>query len=262
MTIPSEDIEGLRVTRTGSLLRLTLCAPERRNAQTPALWRALHRIGSEIDESVTAVLFDAEGPAFSAGLDRRMLTPEGLPGERPLAEIVRGPDLLGWIAQLQRGFEIWQEVDAIVVAAVQGHAIGAGFQLALAADVIVAADDAVFSMREATLGLVPDLGGTRVLSQAVGYHRALEICATGRQVPADEAQRLGFVSRVVPDAELSEAAHAVIETVSAAPWRSATAVKRLLRDAHMRSGAEQYQREREAQAQQLRMIVATLTGSS
>jgi enoyl-CoA hydratase/carnithine racemase len=262
MSTQSDYADGLRVTQDGSLLRLTLCAPERRNAQTPALWRALHRIGSSLDPSVVAVLIDAEGPAFSAGLDRRLLTPEGLPGERPLAEIVAGADLLAWIADVQRGFEIWQEVDAIVVAAVQGHAIGAGFQLALAADIIVAADDAVFTMREATLGLVPDLGGTRVLSQAVGYHRALEICATGRPVPADEAHRLGLVTRVVPGPALSEVAHEVIAGLSANPWRSAAAVKRLLKDAHIRSGGDQYQREREAQAEQLRMIVATLSGSA
>ncbi len=70
----------------------------------------------------------------------------------------------------------------------QGHAIGAGFQLALACDLRVLAEDARFSMAEVTLGLVPDLAGTKRLVELVGYARALEICATGRRIDATEAR--------------------------------------------------------------------------
>lgn len=255
-------VEGLRVSRDGSVLRLTLCAPERRNAQTPALWRAFARIGADLDPGVTGVLLSAEGPSFSAGLDRRMFSAEGLAGEPPLVETAQRVDLPDWIKELQRGFRVWQEVDAVVVAAVQGHAIGAGFQLALAADAIVAAEDAVFAMREATLGLVPDLGGTSSLMRSLGYHRAFDICATGRDIDAAEALRLGFVSAVVPIGQLQEAAATTVDRLSSTPFDSVRAIKRLLRD-HDRAGVEeQYRREREAQAHQLRSIVATLTGSA
>ena len=94
------------------------------------------------------------------------------------------------IEDFQRGFAVWSEVPAVVVGAVQGHAIGAGFQLALACDLRVVADDVSFAMRETSLGLVPDLAGTAPLVRLVGYARALEICATGRAVRADEAVRL------------------------------------------------------------------------
>ena len=91
------------------------------------------------------------------------------------------------IAAYQEGFTAWAECPAVVIAQVHGYAIGAGFQLALAADLRVASLDAWFAMRETSLGLVPDLGGTGPLVHLVGYARALEICATGRPVSAPEA---------------------------------------------------------------------------
>ena len=85
----------------------------------------------------------------------------------------------------------------MTIAAVHGHAIGAGFQLALACDIRVAAEDAQFTMAETSLGLVPDLTGTLPLVRAVGYARAAEICLTGRRVAAEEALRIGLVNSVV-----------------------------------------------------------------
>ncbi len=79
-----------------------------------------------------------------------------------------------------------------------GHAIGGGFQLALACDIRVAADDARFCMKEPALGLVPDLTGTKPLVEIVGIGRALELCLTARTVLADEAARLGIAEIVVP----------------------------------------------------------------
>ena len=87
----------------------------------------------------------------------------------------------------QQGFTWLRDPRFISIAAVQGHAIGAGFQLALSCDLRVVAEDAQFSMKEPALGLVPDLTGTKPLVEAVGYQRALEICATTRMVGAEEA---------------------------------------------------------------------------
>ena len=86
------------------------------------------------------------------------------------------------IAGFQRGFSWLADPRFVSIAAVAGHAVGAGFQLALACDLIVVADDAQFRMAEVSYGLVPDLGGTGRLLRLVGYQRALEICATGRHV--------------------------------------------------------------------------------
>ena len=152
------------------------------------------------------VIVRAEGPSFSAGLHRGMLTPQGVAGEPSvLALAARGEEALRTaIAGFQRGFAVWSQVPAVVIAAVQGHAIGAGFQLALACDLRVVADDVAFAMRETSLGLVPDLAGTAPLVRLVGYARALEICATGRAVRADEAVRLGLAQVAVPRAELDD----------------------------------------------------------
>ena len=144
----------------------------------------------------------AEGASFSAGLHRQMLAPGGMPGEADILELAAADGLDDTIAGFQRGFAVWRSVPAVVVAAVQGHAVGAGFQLALAADLRLLADDAQLCMREAQLGLVPDLGGTGPLVHLVGYARALEICATGRFVGAREASDLGLATAVVPRDDL------------------------------------------------------------
>ena len=160
----------------------------------------MREIGDGLPDDVRIVVVTGEGPAFSAGLDRRMFTPDGVPGEGSLADIPLGDDMasVDVIASYQAGFSWLRRSELVSVAAVRGHAIGAGFQLALACDIRIVADDAQFTMAEPTLGLVPDLGGTHPLVRLVGYARALEICATGRRVAAAEAERIGLANLVVP----------------------------------------------------------------
>ena len=178
----SDAHPGIRVQLDGPVLTLTLASPDSRNAQTPSLWLALAEVGESLPPEVRVVVIRAEGASFSAGLHRQMLAPGGMPGEADILELAVSHGLDGTIAGFQRGFTVWRSVPAIVVAAVQGHAVGAGFQLALGADLRLLADDAQLCMREAQLGLIPDLGGTGPLVDLVGYARALEICATGRFV--------------------------------------------------------------------------------
>ena len=197
-----------------------------------------------------------EGPSFSAGLDRRAFTPGGIPGEPGLVELA-GLDpaaLDEQIAAYQEGFTCWSGDGLISVAAVRGHAIGAGFQLVLACDLAIAADDAQFAMREPALGLVPDLGGTLPLVRAVGYPRALEICASGRFVEAREAAELGLVLAVVPVADLATAVDRLVAGIMAAPSGAVLATKALLRDAPGRAPADQLAAERAAQALRLRTL--------
>lgn len=229
--------------------------PEKRNAQTPATWRALARTGREVlaDRRVRVVLLHAEGESFSAGLDRAMFTTgaEGEPGLLALAGL-DDPALDREIAGFQDAFTWWRDERLVTIAAVQGHAVGAGFQLALACDLRVLADDALLSMRETTLGLVPDLAGTRPLVEAVGYSRALEICLTGRWVSAAEAVALGLASLAVPRDELDDAARDLAAAVLAAPAGAVRATKALLRDAGLRTHEQQQAAERAAQAGRLR----------
>ena len=156
---------NVRVEVDGAVMTVTLDRAEARNAQTPATWAALVHVGRELTPDVRVVILRGAGPTFSAGLDRRMFTPDGIPGEPSLLSLATASDdeIDAQISAYQDAFTWWRASDAITIAAVQGHAIGAGFQLALGCDLIVADETALFSMKEPSFGLVPDLAGTCLL---------------------------------------------------------------------------------------------------
>ena len=240
----------------GRVLTVTLDRPDARNAQTPATWAALAAVGEACAAGgVDLVVIAGAGSAFSAGLDRRMFTAEGIPGQASLAELaaMADDDLAARIAQFQGAF-LWQrESPALTVAAVQGPAIGAGFQLALACDILLATPSASFAMRETSYGLVPDLAGTQPLVRAVGYARAVEICATGRTVSASEGLSLGFVTRIVDD--LGPALADLADTVGNAPPGAVAALKPLLAAAESADRSAQAVTERTAQVSRLRTLL-------
>ncbi len=245
---------GLELLVEPPVARVTLTRPETRNAQTPATWRDLASIGRTLPDDVRVVVLDAQGPSFSAGLDRRMLDGTGIPGEHSMVELA-GMDRVdseAVLTEFQAAFTWWRESPAVSVAAVQGHAVGAGFQLALACDLVVCADDARFAMRETSLGLVPDLGGTAPLVAAVGYQRALEICATGRWVGAREAVDLGLALTAVPADELRTAVDDLVAALLAAPAGALRETKALLRGATSNTVTEQLAAERAAQIRRIR----------
>jgi enoyl-CoA hydratase/carnithine racemase len=254
---------GVRFAVEGAVATVVLDRPDKRNAQTPAMWRALAEIGDRLDPGVRVVVLRGEGASFSAGLDRRMFAPEGIPGEVSLLGLTGLDDaaLTAQIEDWQRAFTWWRRPDVVTVAAVQGHAIGAGFQLALACDLRVVADDARFAMLEPVLGLVPDLGGTKLLLELVGYARALEICATGRTVHAAEAAEIGLATLVVPSAEQAGAVADLTEALLAAPHGAVTGTKRLLQQAGDRGYDAQRAAERHEQVARLRDLAAQTSGS-
>jgi enoyl-CoA hydratase/carnithine racemase len=221
------------------------------------MWRALAQLGRSLPSSTRVVVLDAEGPSFSAGLDRAMLA-DGLAGEPSLTQLAAAPEpeVDRQIEEFQQAFTWWRECDAISIAAVQGHAVGAGFQLALACDLVVAADDAAFAMRETTLGLVPDLAGTHPLVHAVGYSRALELCVTGRWVAAQEAVDVGLALAVVPVADLVAATDDLVAAILAAPDGAVRATKALLANAQVAGPEDQRRAERSAQYARLRALSA------
>ncbi|MFE7777511.1 enoyl-CoA hydratase/isomerase family protein [Streptomyces sp. NPDC057445] len=248
------DKDGVRLTVEDAVATVTLTNPAKRNAQSPALWRALTEAGRSLPGSVRVVVLRGEGKSFSAGLDRQAFTPEGFDGEPSFIDLARGSDeeLDAVIAEYQEAFTWWRRNDIVSIAAVQGHAIGAGFQLALACDLRIAAQDVQFAMRETGLGLVPDLTGTHPLVSAVGYARALEICATGRFVQAEEAERIGLANLVVPVGELDASVRDLAAAMLAAPRDAVIETKALLRGAQERTYEEQRTAERAAQARRLR----------
>jgi len=250
---------GLRATWAGPagepVVTLTLDRPDTRNAQTRTTWRALEAVGAALPSSTRVVVLRGAGTVFSAGIDLRSFAPEGIDGDRILGDIAATDDAgtAELIAGFQRGFSwLHDSDDVITVAAVQGAAVGAGFQLALACDLRVCSSAARFSMRETSLGLVPDLTGTHPLVRAVGYARALEICVTGRWVAADEALRLGLANAVVRPDRLDAAVVELVASLLAAPERAVRATKAVIRGALANDPEEQRRLERETQVPLIR----------
>lgn len=254
---------GVETTIDGPVLTVTLNRPEVRNAQTPAMWRALARVGSSVPANIRVVVLRGRGESFSAGLDRAMLGPDGVDGELSFPEMAAlGADGMDEvIAGYQEGFTCWRDPRFVSVAAVQGHAVGAGFQLALACDLRALADDAQLCMRETALGLVPDLGGTKPLVDAVGYTRALEICATSRWVGAEEAAHLGLANVVVPREALENTVSDLAEALTTPRHEAVTSLKSLLQGASGRTYDEQRGAERSAQAERIGSLVRLLSAS-
>jgi enoyl-CoA hydratase/carnithine racemase len=251
--VTSADSVGVRYELDGPIATVTLCRPEVLNAQTPALWSELDNISRKLPGDVRVVIVRGEGRAFSAGLDLSVARGDG---DSSLADLARlsADECAERIAGFQSAFTWLRRPSVLTIAAVQGHAIGAGFQLALNCDMRVLADDAQFSMAEVMLGLVPDLGGTKRLTELVGESRALEICVTGRRIRADEADRIGLATAVVPRAELDAAVHDLAAAVLAADPNAVAEIKALVLGATGRSYEQQDRAEREAQTRRLREL--------
>jgi enoyl-CoA hydratase/carnithine racemase len=238
---------------------VTLDRPERRNAMTPAVWRGLAAIGASLPVQVRVVVIRGAGSSFSSGIDLRMFSAEGVPGEDRLPSPA-DPGFEQWIAGCQEGF-LWLRDPAIVsVAAVQGHAIGAGCQLALACDLRILADDAKLCVKEAALGLVPDLTGTKPLVDIVGLPRAIELCLTARTVSAAEAAELRLAELVVPVADLDGAVADLVAALLATDAEAARATKRLLIQATTNTLEQQAAAERREQAALQRARLASAGG--
>jgi len=251
---------GLRYDVEGPVATITLDRPEVRNAQTPAMWRALARLGEEVADDVRVVVVRGEGPSFSAGLDRAMLEPGGGESLETVAGLLAQGDeqVSATIDEYQQGFTFLRDPRFVSIAAVRGHAIGAGFQLALSCDLRVLADDAQLSMKESTLGLVPDLTGTKPLVECVGYARALEICATARIVGATEAVDLGLALMAVPAEELDDTVRDLCGALGAATAGVVSETKALLLAASGRTLDDQRRFEREAQIRRLRELARVM----
>ncbi|WP_169985913.1 MULTISPECIES: enoyl-CoA hydratase/isomerase family protein [unclassified Microbispora] len=247
---------GLRFEVDGEIATITLDRPDKRNAQTFATWSALARIGETLPEQVRVVVVRGEGPSFSAGIDLRMFTPEGVPGQGSFASAAALGDteFEQRIAEAQKGFLWLRRPEIVSIAAVQGHAIGAGFQLALACDLRVVADDVKFCMKEPALGLVPDLTGTKPLTDIVGVPRAVEMCLTARTVGAAEAVRLGLAEIAVPVSELAQAVDDLAAALLSTDRAAAAATKRLLLAAPGRTLEEQAAAERAEQVARIRAL--------
>jgi enoyl-CoA hydratase/carnithine racemase len=237
--------DGLRLAIDGAVGTVTLGRPERRNAMTPAVWLGLAEIGASLPAEVRVVIVRGDGPSFCAGIDLALLT--GNAAGEPIATPA-DPDFDDRVAGYQAGYLWLRDPSIVSIAAVQGHAIGAGFQLALACDLRILTEDAKLCMKEPALGLVPDLTGTKPLVDLVGLPRAIELCLTARTVTAPEALLLRLAELVVPAAELDGAVADLVAALLSTDGAAARATKALLQQAPGHTLTEQAAAERRAQA--------------
>jgi enoyl-CoA hydratase/carnithine racemase len=180
----------------GHVAVVTLTRPDKHNALDVAMFEqitgAADRLASE--SGVRAVVLHGDGPSFSSGLDvvSIMAAGNGLDG---LVDRVRG-DVPNWF---QRAAHAWLELPMPVIAALHGNCLGGGLQIALGADIRIAAPTTRLSVMEVKWGLVPDMSITRTLPRLVGIDVAKELTFTGRVFDGAEAARLGVVTRVADD---------------------------------------------------------------
>lgn len=214
--------------------------PDQANTIDPEMTRDLAELATRLaeDGSVRAVLLGGNGPMFTAGGDIDVFV-ETPPDRLPAA-------LRRMIDDYHRALERLTEIDAPLVVAVRGAAAGGGLGLVCAADVVIAAEDAVFATGYGAIGMTSDGGNSWWLPRLVGLRRAQELYLTGRRLPAAEALDWGLVTQVLPDAEVEPAAAALAARLATGPTRSFGHIRRLLRDGHQVTLRDQLAAERES----------------
>lgn len=248
------------LTIADHVAHVRLNRPDKRNGLDPAMFEAILAVGDRLrtDRSVRAVVLSGEGPSFCAGLDWPAFLAMGPDGAGAL---LARPDPPANVAQ--RVSWIWQEIPAPVLAALHGAAFGGGLQIALGADLRYAARDTKLAVMEIRYGLVPDMGITRTLTRLVRDDVARELVFTGRVVEAEEALRLGLVTRVCDD-PVAEAL-ATARQIAARSPDAVRASKRMLNGAADLDVAGAFRLETEIQlgllgtANQLEAVTAAMT---
>jgi 2-(1,2-epoxy-1,2-dihydrophenyl)acetyl-CoA isomerase len=217
---------------------VTLSRPSKLNAMDRQTFAELRRAAARAaeDPEVGAVVVTGAGRAFSSGLD--------LAEFANMAQVDDGDEVVG---ELQRAISAFELLPKPVIAAVNGLAVGGGLQLAIACDLRVAAASAVFASWEMRWAIVPDLGGTERLPRLIGLGRAKELVFTGRQLNAHEAERIGLVNRVVPDAELAQAVTDLAAGLASGPTLALGMAKQLLNEAFDRRVSDGLTAARHAQ---------------
>jgi enoyl-CoA hydratase/carnithine racemase len=225
---------------------VTLARPERHNGLDGAMFRALNSAQDQIaaDDTVRAVVLHGEGPSFCAGLDVASVTAERL---GPEVMFARRPDSAANFAQ--RAAYGWTELPVPVIAALHGNCLGGGFQLAMAADLRIAAPDLRLVVMEIEYGLIPDMGLTQNIPRLLPLDVAKELVWTGRAVGAEEALSLGLVTKLDPDP--LNAARALAEVIASKSPAAIRAGKRLLTEAWNAPAADGLQLEETLQGELL-----------
>ncbi|MFI7341338.1 enoyl-CoA hydratase/isomerase family protein [Streptomyces sp. NPDC050085] len=234
--IPEGEAQRLRLdVEKDGIGVLTLCRPAKLNAWS---WESSRQLGVmadriRFDDRIRVVLLRAEGRAFCAGID--VTAPGGgIEGESGSARSRAYYEGIRWVHER---FAAFARLPQPVVAAVQGYCLGFGFELALMADVRIAADDAVFALPEARLGVAVDAGGDLRIAREAGAGWAKFLALTGRRIDAATAERLHLLQQVVPAVELERAARDLAAEIAANAPLAVQSVKRDI-DAYADAGLD------------------------
>ena len=210
------EYNTILVEQRGAVTLVTLNRPQALNALNSEVLKELIQVFAayDADPSQRCLLLTGSEKAFAAGADIKEMQPQGF------AEMYSANFFAGW-EQVTSTRKPW-------IAAVAGYALGGGCEVAMMADMIIAADTAKFGQPEIKLGVSPGMGGSQRMAWAVGKAKAMDMCLTGRMMDAEEAERSGLVARVVPAASLVDEALKIAESIAAMPPLAAIAVKEMV----------------------------------
>ncbi|GAA1847607.1 enoyl-CoA hydratase-related protein [Microbacterium koreense] len=207
------EYKTILVERRGRVGWITLNRPEALNALNSQLMADVVGAATAFDEDeeIGAIVVTGSERAFAAGADVKEMEPKST------LDMIMDDQFGDW--------SLFASVRTPVIAAVSGFALGGGCELAMMCDIILAADSAKFGQPELNLGVIPGMGGTQRLTRAVGYYKAADLVLTGRTMDAEEAERSGLASRVVPQDELLGEAQRVAELIASKSLPSLFAAK-------------------------------------
>jgi enoyl-CoA hydratase len=196
------NYEFIRAEQKGRVGLITLNRPKQLNALSPALMQELGAALSafDADKGVGAIVIIGSGKAFAAGAD--------------IAAMQGFSYMDAYLGDYVSDWEHFRKVRKPVIAAVSGYALGGGCELAMQCDLVIAADNAKFGQPEINLGVMPGFGGTQRLPRFTSKAKAMDLCLTARMMDAQEAERAGLVSRIVPLDKLLEEALGVAEKIA------------------------------------------------
>lgn len=194
--------ETILVDRDGRVATITLNRPKALNALNSQVMAEVTTAAAELDADpgVGAIIITGSEKAFAAGADIKEMA------SLSFADVYSSDFFAGW--------GTFAATRTPTIAAVAGYALGGGCELAMMCDILIASDSAKFGQPEIKLGVLPGMGGSQRLTRAIGKAKAMDLILTGRNMGAEEAERAGLVSRVVPAESLLEEAKSVADTIA------------------------------------------------
>lgn len=209
-------MNNILVEAKGRVGLITLNRPKALNALNEATMKEVVAAARDFDNDpgIGCMVLTGSEKAFAAGADIKEMAEQS------------ATDM--YVSNWFKGWEDFTRLRTPIIAAVSGYALGGGCELAMMCDFIIAADSAKFGQPEINLGVIPGMGGSQRLTRAVGKAKAMDMCLTGRMMGAEEAERAGLVSRVVPQAQLLDDALSTAELIASKSLVAAMMVKEVV----------------------------------